>query len=275
MLTRKIPSTGESIPAVGLGTWQTFDPPSLDAEHLRPLHDVLRTFFDLGGRVVDSSPMYGNAEQVTGNLSTKLNINAKLFLATKVWTRGKDAGVQQMQASFEKLGRKNSKLDLMQVHNLLDWQTHLPTLIEWKSQGKLRYIGVTHYVASAFDELERIMSTQEIDFVQLPYSLAMRKADDRLLPMARDKAIAVVVNRPFEEGALFTKVRGKELPDSARGFASTWAEAFLKFILANEAVTCVIPATNKLDHLRDNMSAGRGPLPDAAECKTLIDVLNA
>src|SRR5206468_332664 len=163
-------------------------------------------FFDLGGRVVDSSPMYGKAEQVTGDLSTKLKINPQLFIATKVWSRGREAGIRQMQSSLQKLGRANGKLDLVQVHNLVDWQTHLATLREWKEQGKVRYVGVTHYVPSAFAQLEQIMSAERIDFVQLPYSAAVRDAERRLLPLAKDKGIAVLVNRPFEEGALFAKV---------------------------------------------------------------------
>jgi diketogulonate reductase-like aldo/keto reductase len=275
MFTRKIPSTDETLPAVGLGTWQTFDPPSLDDASLRPLEQVLQTFFDLGGRVVDSSPMYGKAEQVTGDLSTQLKINDRLFIAAKVWTRGKDAGVKQMEASYQKLGRAKGKLDLIQVHNLVDWLTHLTTLRDWKQRGRVRYIGVTHYVASAFDQLEQIMSNESIDFVQLPYSLAMRKAEEKLLPLAKDKGIAVLVNRPFEEGALFSKVKGKELPEFARAFAGSWAEAFLKFILANEAVTSVIPATDKVTHLRDNMSAGTGRLPDENERKKLIEFVGA
>jgi len=275
MLTRKIPSTGEPIPAVGLGTWQTFDPPSLDAPSLGPLEQILQTFFDLGGRVVDSSPMYGKAEQVTGDLSTRLKINDRLFIATKVWTRGKDAGVKQMESSFQKLGRANDggKLDLIQVHNLVDWQTHLATLRQWKEQGRVRYIGITTSVVSAFDQMARIMSSEPIDFVQLNYSLATRDAEQRLLPLARDKRIAVLVNRPFEEGALFSKVKGKELPEFARAFAGSWAEAFLKFILANESVTSVIPATDKVTHLRDNMNAGSGRLPMAEERKKLIDAV--
>jgi diketogulonate reductase-like aldo/keto reductase len=273
MLTRKIPSTGESVPAVGLGTWQTFDPPSLDEPSLRPLEQVLQTFFDLGGRVVDSSPMYGKAEQVTGDLSTRLKINERLFIATKVWTRGKEAGIKQMESSLQKLGRANGKLDLIQVHNLVDWQTHLATLRQWKEQGRVRYIGITTSVVSAFDQMARIMSSEPIDVVQLNYSLATRDAEQRLLPLAKDKGIAVLVNRPFEEGALFAKVKGKELPEFARAFASNWAAAFLKFILANESVTCVIPATDKVAHLRDNMSAGSGRLPTADERKKLIDAI--
>jgi aryl-alcohol dehydrogenase-like predicted oxidoreductase len=270
MLMRKIPSTGESIPAVGLGTWQTFDPPTLDDANLHPLEQVLQTYYDLGGRVVDTSPMYRKAERVTGDLSTKLKINDKLFLATKIWTPGKDAGAKQLQVSFAKLGRLGQKLDLVAVHNLVDWQTQLDTLREWKQKGQVRYIGVTHSQTSAFGDLEQIMSTQKLDFVQLNYSLATRAAEKQLLPLAKDKGIATMINRPFEEGSLFSKVKGKELPELARGFASSWSEAFLKFILANDAVTCVIPATNKLEHLRENMNAGMGRLPTEDERKQLV-----
>src|SRR5205814_2148978 len=191
-------------------------------------------------------PMYGKAEEVTGIVSSRLKINEQLFLATKVWTRGQESGAEQMQASIRKLGRgENGKLELMQIHNLLDWQTHLKTLRDWKQRGRFRYIGVTHYARGAFDDLERIIRNEKIDFVQLPYSLQNREAEKRLLPAAKDNGVAVLVMRPFEEGELFSKTKGKAVPESVKAFADTWAAAFLKFIISNPAVTCVIPATNK------------------------------
>lgn len=271
MNARAIPSTGETIPIIGMGTWQTFDPPQQDAATIATLTEVLRTFHAAGGRVIDSSPMYGRSEAVAGELSTKLNVNADLFIATKVWTRGEQQGARQMRQSLDEL--KREKIELMQVHNLVDWRTHLKTLRQWKEDGRIKYIGVTHYVPSAFDELERIVKEASIDFLQLPYSLGTRDAEQRLLPAARDKGVATLINRPFEEGSLFRAVRGKELPPAVKTFASSWGEAFLKFILANDAVTCVIPATSNPKHMADNVRAGFGRLPDAAERKALLAVI--
>src|SRR5258706_870240 len=203
LLARPIPSTKESIPAIGLGTWQTFDVSS----GRDPQREVLRRFVALGGRVVDSSPMYGRAEAVVGDLATELKLADTLFLATKVWTTGRDAGIAQMEESMRRLRTK--KLDLMQVHNLVDWRTHLATLRGWKQDGRVRYLGVTHYTASAHDELERVLRAEPVDFVQINYSAGERDAERRLLPYARDHGIAVLVNRPFAEGALFRQVRGK------------------------------------------------------------------
>jgi diketogulonate reductase-like aldo/keto reductase len=267
MLMRLIPSSKQKVPAIGMGTWQTFDPPRLDDASLAPLREVLKAFFDGGGRVVDSSPMYGKAEDVTGRLSSELKVNGELFLATKVWTEGEAAGVRQMEESLRRLRRE--RLDLIQVHNLLDWRTHLATLRKWKEQRRVRYIGVTHYVPSAFDALEKIVREEKVDFVQLPYSLGLREAEKRLLPAARDAGVAVLVNRPFEGGTLFASVRGKPVPEWVKPFADTWAQAFLKFLLANEAVTCVIPATSKPEHMRDNLAAAYGRLPTPDECSKL------
>jgi len=271
MLHRTIPSTGESIPAIGMGTWQTFDPPDTTDATLAPLREVLRIFHEGGGRVVDSSPMYGKAEAITGQLSSELGINRDLFIATKVWTRGEEPGITQMNESLQKLRR--DALDLMQIHNLLDWKTHLPTLRKWKEQGRFRYIGVTHYQLSAFDELETIVRNEHIDFVQIPYSIAVRDAEKRLLPAAREAGVAVLVMRPFEGGTLFNDARKKPLPDFAKDFAATWGQAFLKFILAHPAVTCVIPATNKPQHMQDNLAAGAGRLPTEDERQKLIATL--
>ena len=258
---RAIPSTGERIPALGLGTWQAFDVG--DPARRGPLREVLRRFVDLGGRVVDSSPMYGAAEAAVGDLAAELGVRDALWVATKVWTTGRAAGVAQMERSLELLRGKG--LDLMQVHNLVDWQTHLATLREWKATGRIRYLGVTHYSATGHDALERVMRSEPLDFVQLNYSLAEREAERRLLPLARERGIAVLVNRPLAQGALFAQARGRRLPSWAADFdCASWAQLFLKWILAHPAVTCVIPATRRLPHLEDNMQAGVGRLPDAA-----------
>jgi diketogulonate reductase-like aldo/keto reductase len=262
MIQRRIPSSGETIPAIGLGTWRTFDAGTSPAER-EPLKEVLQRFVALGGRVIDSSPMYGAAETVAGALAAELGIAEKLFFATKVWTRGRDAGVAQMEQSLRRF--RISRLDLMQIHNLLDWRAHLSTLRQWKQAGRVRYVGVTHYTSSAYDELERVLRSEPVDFVQVNYSLREREADRRILPLARDRGIAVLVNRPFSEGHLFGQVRGQRLPPWAAELGcESWAQCFLKWILAHPAVTCVIPATSRPQHLVDNVKAGVGALPDAA-----------
>jgi aryl-alcohol dehydrogenase-like predicted oxidoreductase len=261
-LVRRIPADGESLPAVGLGTWQTFDVGAGAAER-DPLREVLRRFAALGGRVVDSSPMYGQAETVLGDLAVELRLQGSLFVATKVWTQGREAGVTQMERSLRRL--RADRLDLMQVHNLVDWPTHLRTLREWKASGRVRYVGVTHYSASAYGDLERIMRGERLDFVQLNYSLGEREAEARLLPLAQDRGLAVLVNRPYAEGALFRRVRGHPLPAWAAELeCRSWAQFFLKWILAHPAVTAAIPGTSRPEHLADNMGAGLGPLPDPA-----------
>ncbi len=207
--------------------------------------------------------MYGAAESVVGDLAAEIQVTDKLFLATKVWTSGREAGIAQMEQSMRRLRVK--RLDLMQIHNLLDWRTHLKTLRAWKQDGRIRYLGVTHYTASAFDELERVLRAEPLDFVQVNYSLGEREAERRILPLARDRGIAVLVNRPFSAGGLFGSVRGKPLPAWAAEIGcDSWAQIFLKWILAHPAVTCAIPATRRPEHLVDNMKAGVGPLPDAA-----------
>jgi diketogulonate reductase-like aldo/keto reductase len=262
MLQRPIPSSGEAIPAIGLGTWRTFDVGGSPAERA-PLEEVLQRFVALGGQVVDSSPMYGAAESVLGELGAALAVTDRLFLATKVWASGREAGIAQMEQSFQRL--RVRRLDLMQVHNLLDWRTHLRALRAWKQAGRIRYLGVTHYTASAYDELERVLRSEPLDFVQVNYSLGEREAERRILPLARERGIAVLVNRPFSEGGLFRRVRGQALPAWAAEVGCTsWAQIFLKWILAHPAVTCVIPATSRPQHVLDNMAAGTGALPDAA-----------
>jgi diketogulonate reductase-like aldo/keto reductase len=267
VLTRKIPRTGEELPVIGLGTWQTFDvPPRSHA----PLKEVLTKFFATGGRLVDSSPMYGRSEETVGDLRGE----APAFLATKVWTTGKQAGIDQMKRSMQRM--RTTRMDLMQVHNLLDYKTHLPVLRDWKAAGTIRYLGVTHYQHSAFDTIEKLMREEQLDFIQIPYSITDTLAEDRLLPVAEETGTAVIVMTPFESGALFRKVRGKQLPQWAgeAGIAS-WAQFFLAWILGHPTITCPIPATGNPAHLADVMSAGRGPLPDAKLRGKMREVLEA
>lgn len=262
-LKRPIPKskTGETVPVVGLGTAHVFDVGT--AAEREPLQEVLRLFVEQGGQLVDTSPMYGAAETVVGDLAGALGVRPKLFVATKVWTTGREAGIRQMEASMKRLGVE--RLDLIQVHNLVDLATQLATLREWKAQGRVRYLGVTHYQDSAHAELERVMRAEDIDFVQLNYSIVSRGAEERLLPLAMERKIGVLVNRPFERAELFDKVKGQALPPWAAEFDCTsWAQFFLKFVLSHPAVTCAIPASSKAKHLLDNMQAGRGRLPDRA-----------
>jgi len=255
MRTRTIPKTGTSVPVIGLGTWQTFDVGNTKVER-EPLAEVLRGFFAAGGRVIDSSPMYGRAESVAGELVAAGKHDA--FFATKVWTRGLEAGKAQIAESMRRL--RSARLDLLQIHNLLDWETHLPVLRALREQGKVRHLGITHYALGSFGEMERILRSEQVDSVQLPYSLGVRAAEARLLPVAAETGTAVLVMRPFEEGELFARVKGKPVPAWAteRGFES-WAQLFLAFILAHPAVTCVLPATSKPHHLAQNVRAGSGP----------------
>src|SRR5438094_5215778 len=273
MLTRAIPSTSEKLPVIGLGTWQAFDvDPTSD--NRRQLGDVLSLFVKLSGRVIDSSPMYGRAEDVIGELTAALGIRDRLFLATKVWTHGKENGIKSMERSMALLRTK--RIDLMQVHNLVDVQTHLATLREWKTQGRIRYLGVTHYEAGAFAEVERIMRSEKLDFVQINYSLMEREAEERVLPLAQERGIAVIVNRPFGGGDLFSRTRSKPLPDWAVEFdCRSWAQFFLKWIVANSAVTCAIPATDKPRHLEDNMQGGTGRLPDANMRRRMVEFVSS
>ena len=262
LLQRRIPRGNESIPAVGLGTWQVFDVGG-DTAGLGQARDTLRTFAEGGGRVVDSSPMYGSSESVTGRLATELGVGSKLFVATKVWTTGARAGIEQMDESMRRL--EVARVDLMQVHNLVDTATHLATLREWKAAGRVRYLGVTHYHAGAHADLERAIARNDVDFLQVNYSLAEPEAERRLLRAAADRGVAVLVNRPFAEGAMFRRVQGQPVPDWAqKAGCATWAQLFLKWILAQPAVTCVIPGTRNPRHVADNLGAATGPLPDAA-----------
>jgi diketogulonate reductase-like aldo/keto reductase len=268
---RKIPKTGETLPAIGLGTWQTFDVGQTAAVRAGP-REVLKLFADQGGRVIDSSPMYGSAETVVGDLAAELGLGSRLFLATKVWTTGREDGIRQMETSFRRL--RTQRVDLMQIHNLLDWKTHIRALHDWKAQGRVRYIGITHYTESAYDHLAQVMANEDIDFVQFNYSIISRAAEHRLLPLAQERKIAVLVNKPFETAGLFDKVRGKALPAwTAEIDCRSWAQYFLKFILGHPAVTCALPATAKPKHLLDNMQAGLGRLPDPATRERMAEYL--
>jgi aryl-alcohol dehydrogenase-like predicted oxidoreductase len=262
MNTRPIPSTQEALPVVGCGTWIGFDVAAGSAEYQR-LPGVLDALFAAGGKVIDSSPMYGRAEAVTGDLLAASNQRSKAFLATKVWTSGREAGIAQMEQSFARL--RTDRIDLMQVHNLVDWRTHLKTLRGWKDKGRVRYIGITHYVDSAHEAVARVLTSRRVDFVQINYSAADRAAERLVLPLARDRGVAVLVNRPFVEGALLRRLGDQPLPEFASEIdCRSWSELLLKFVISHPAVTCAIPATSSAAHLRDNMRAADGPMPDPA-----------
>ena len=264
MIERPIPKSGEALPIIGLGTWQTFETKS------NALIDVLARFTAAGGKVIDTSPMYGHAEDVLGELRP-----AGAFLATKVWTRGRDHGIDQMRRSMQLL--RVTRIDLMQIHNLVDWRTHLATLRQWKRDGLVRYIGITHYTTSAFGELESIMRGEELDFVQLPLSIGVPGAEERLLPLARDRGVAVLVNRPFEEGSLLRNMRRRELPQWARDDygAESWGELLLRWIVSHPAVTCVIPATRNPEHMSEDLRAGEGRLLTMEERRALADQVSS
>ncbi|HEX8426609.1 aldo/keto reductase [Hymenobacter sp.] len=261
MHTRLIPSSQQPLPVIGLGTWQTFDVRSTSA--YPPLQQTLATLHAAGGTVIDSSPMYGRAEEVVGDLTSQPEAPDAFFYATKVWTQGREAGIQQMEDSLRKLRRPS--IDLMQIHNLVDWKTHLRTLRDWQAAGKVRYVGITHYTDAMHDELARILSSETLDFVQFNYSILDRHAEKRLLPVAAERGVATLINRPFTEGNLLLRVRGKALPGWAAELGITnWAQFLLKFLVAHPAVTCVIPGTSNPAHLADNLLAGEGELPDEA-----------
>jgi diketogulonate reductase-like aldo/keto reductase len=262
LITRKIPSTGEAIPVIGLGTSGPFEVGS-SASDRAPLKEVLNGFFAAGARLIDTSPMYSTAEGVLGELMSG-SMHERVFLATKVWTRGDREGDEQMKHSAQIM--KHPKLDLIQVHNLLDLDTHLKTLRAMKDEGRVRYIGITHYTVGSQADLARVIEREKIDFVQTNYSAGTRNAEQRLLPLAADRGVAVLVNRPFEDGKLFETVEGRPLPAWAADIDCTsWGQIFLKFVFSHPAVTCAIPATGKIKHLQDNLAAARGRLPDAKQ----------
>ncbi len=271
MLQRPIPSTGELLPVIGLGTWVQFDVGSEEADR-QPLRQVLQIMADNGSTVIDASPMYGRSEAVVGELTTETGLANKFFYATKVWTTGKQAGLDQMNASMRLMQRQ--VMDLIQIHNLVDWKTHLKTLRDWKGEGKIRYLGITHYRDDAHDQLEQIIRSEPLDFVQFNYSIGTRNAEKRLLDVAQDHGVAVLINEPVEKGALFQQVKGKTLPDWAtEAGMQTWAQFFLKYVLAHPAVTCILAGTSNPDHLQDNLSAGMGELPDEATRKKMVEWL--
>jgi aryl-alcohol dehydrogenase-like predicted oxidoreductase len=260
-ITRAIPATGERVPAIGVGSWLTFDvPPNHPAE--APLFPVLQTFFDRGGTLIDSSPMYGYAEAVIGDLLTETSARGRMFSATKIWTPIKALGRWQFERSCRLWGV--SRFDLVQIHNLLQWEAHLETLRELKAAGRVRYIGVTSSEGAKYDEMERALTRERFDFVQFTYNFADRRAERRLLPLAAEQRLAVVINRPFDAGSLFRVVSGKPLPPFAREVdCESWAQYFLKFVVSHPAVTCAIPATSKAAHMAENIGALYGRLPDA------------
>ena len=268
MHQRKIPSSSEMLPVVGCGTWRTFDVGG-KAEDRAPLSEVLKVLFESGGSVIDTSPMYGAAEGVVGDLLLAASTRDKAFIATKVWTSGRDNGIAQMRQSMRLL--KTDRLDLMQIHNLVDWRVHLPTLRAWKTEGRIRYLGVTHYTQSAHEELEAVLRAEKWDFVQINYALDDRAVERRLLPAAAERGTAVIVNQPFGGGGLLRKLSGRKLPAWAAEIGCTsWAQILLKFVLANPAVTCVIPGTGKPEHMKDNVQAGLGIYPDANMLKKMV-----
>jgi aryl-alcohol dehydrogenase-like predicted oxidoreductase len=260
MNKRPIPSTGEALPVVGCGTWRTFDV-GHDVKAQAGLADVLRVMFDAGGSVIDSSPMYGSSEAVVGDVLTRMSDHGRAFVATKVWTEGREAGIAQMEESMRRL--QQARIDLMQIHNLLDWRTQLATLRDWKAAGRIRYIGVTHYTSSAFPEVEAVMRSEQLDFVQINYAADDCAAEERILPLAKERGIGVIINQPFGGGGLIGRLHGRALPAwSAEIGCTSWAQVLLKFVLANPAVTCVIPGTGRKEYMLDNVQAGMGAYPD-------------
>ncbi len=272
LITKAIPSSTETLPVIGLGTSRTFD--VSQSERQLNLLPVLDAFFANAGAVIDSSPMYGAAEETVGNLLDKLERPESLFSATKVWTDGKQAGIEQMQESMKLWGL--DAFDLMQVHNLRDWQRHLSTLRDWKEQGKIRYIGITTSHNRFHEELAEILKTENLDFVQFSYNIENRISEESLLPIAEEKGVAVLINRPFKRGDLFRKVKGREIPEWAKEIGiNSWGQFFLKFVVSHPAVTCAIPATSKASHALDNMQAGFGVLPDPATRQRMINFMEA
>lgn len=267
-ISKVIVKTGEKLPAIGMGTSRTFDAIG-NAELLASLQQILQTFFNMGGGMIDSSPMYGSAQHVIGELLPGVTGEKNLFAATKVWVDGKEQGIEQMEASRQQWGIK--RFDLMQIHNLIDWETHLQTLKQMKAEGKIRYVGITTSHGRDHNELINILKTNDVDFVQLTYNIGNREVESPLLSIAEEKGIAVIVNRPYQRGALFHQVRGKSLPTWAQDFdCSSWGQYFLKFVVSHPAVTCAIPATGKVKHMQENMQAGRGRLPTAKQRKQMI-----
>jgi len=271
---RPIPKSGEMLPVVGLGTARTFDVEGTP-EELAPRKEVLRLLFASGAKVIDTAPIYGRAESVVGRLLAELGARDKAFIATKISTRGgKEDGLEQYRGSLRDL--RTNRFELLQVHNLKNTKVHLNTVRALKDAGKVRYAGITHFRPGAYGRLAEVMESEPLDFVQLKYSLSTREAEQRLLPLAADKGIAVLVNRPYDLGRLFRAVRGRKVPAWAGDFAAaTWGQFFLKFILAHPAVTCVVPGTRKPHHLSDNIGAGRGPLPGPEHRRRMVQFIES
>lgn len=269
MITKSIPSSGEPLPVIGCGTYLGFDVRPADPAYRR-LPGVLDALFQAGGSVVDSSPMYGRSEETTGELMAVTGARERAFLATKVWTRGRASGVKEMERSFTLL--RANVIDLMQVHNLLDWKTHLATMRAWKNEGRVRYIGVTHYTASAHADLEAVMRTEALDFVQLNYSVADRSAEARLLPLAAERGIAVIANVPFGAGSVLRSLRNRPLPPWSKEIDCTsWPQLLLKFVASHPSITCAIPGTGSPEHMTDNARAGSGVMPDATMRQRIVE----
>lgn len=272
MNSRSIPSTGEELPVIGLGTYSVFDVSST-AEEIAIPQEIVDLLLGDGGSVIDTSPMYNRSERVIGNVIDAGSPREAMFIATKVWTNGRDAGIEQMNQSAQLMN--TDVIDLMQVHNLRDTDIHMKTIRDWQENGRIRYNGLTHYTESAFDRLQTAMRKHKPDFIQINYSLGEPEADDRILPLAQDMGIAVLINRPYQSGRLFRAVSGESLPGWAADFAASWGQFFLKFIISHPAVTCVIPATSKPHHMIDNLGAGFGPLPDDAMRQRMIAFMAA
>lgn len=271
MTTRPIPSSGEPLPVIGLGTYRGFDVASGSADY-RALPGVLDALLAAGGTVIDSSPMYGRAEDTTGELLAARTPRPKVFLATKVWTTGREAGIAQMETSFRLL--RTPTIDLMQIHNPVDWRTHLPTLRRWKDQGRFRYVGITHYTSSAYREVEAVLRAESVDFLQINYALDDRAAETRLLPLAQERGVAVVVNMPFGGGGLLRRLRDRPLPGwAAEAGATSWAQLALRFVLAHPAVTCTIPGTGTPRNMAENAAAGAARPLTATECRALVGAI--
>ena len=272
MLTRSIPGTGEPLPIIGLGTWQVFDVDGT-AQELAERQQIVEALFDAGGSVIDSSPMYRRSERIVGEVLSASSRLDDAFLATKVWTDGAAAGRRQMQRSAELM--QTGRIDLMQVHNRRDIESHWPTIREFQEDGFIRYSGITDYRDSADDAMMTLMRRYDPDFIQINYSLLERGAERGVLPLAREMGIAVLINRPFVSGRLFRAVRDLQLPYWAGDFAESWGQFFLKFIVGHPAVTCVIPATSKLRHMVDNAGAGFGPLPEEPTRQRMIEFVES
>ena len=268
MITRRIPSGDERLPVIGLGTYSVFDVENTPAQ-IAARREIVDLLLDAGGSVIDTSPMYNRSEKVIGDIIADGAPRDAMFIATKVWTDGRDAGIEQMMRSARLMN--TAVIDLIQVHNLRDTSVHMRSIRELQQSGKIRYSGLTHYRAGAHEALEKAVREHRPQFLQINYSLSEREAEQRLLPLAQDLGVAVIVNRPYQAGGLFDAVRGRDLPDWAREFASSWGQFFLKFIIGHPAVTCAIPATSKPQHMRDNLAAGFGNLPDSDMRRRMVE----